>query len=152
MIGTPAPGWRRRGRPDVAEPEIGATASAELIVAAADLASTLRLGPEDSFPPVLATSRMIALMEIAAARLLVPLLGPGDLSVGVTVDVSHAAATPEGIKVTASARYAGREGRLYLFEVVALDAGGEIGRGTHKRAIVSGERLLSGAARRNGES
>jgi fluoroacetyl-CoA thioesterase len=151
MIGAPAPGRRRRGRPDVAEPEIDSRASAELVVAAADLASTLRLGPEDSFPPVLATSRMIALMEVAASRLLAPLLGPGELSVGVTVDVAHTAATPEGIKVRASARYAGREGRLYLFEVVAHDAGGEIGRGTHKRAVVSGERLLAGAARRNGE-
>jgi predicted thioesterase len=71
--------------------------------------------------------------------------------VGVTVDVAHTAATPEGISVRATARYAGREGPLFLFEVVAHDSGGEIGRGTHKRAIVSGERLLAGAVRRNGK-
>jgi fluoroacetyl-CoA thioesterase len=133
----------------VAEPAIDATASAEFVVGASDLAGALRLGPEDSFPPVLATSRMIALMELAAARLLVPLLGPGELSVGVTVDVAHTAATPEGVEVRATARYAGREGPLFLFDVVAHDSGGEIGRGTHKRAIVSSERLRAGAARRN---
>jgi predicted thioesterase len=69
--------------------------------------------------------------------------------VGVTVEVAHTAATPRGIKVTAMARYLGREGKLFVFEVVAHDRGGEIGRGTHKRAVVSTGRLLAGADRRN---
>ena len=127
------------------EPEINSTASAELIVAESDLATAL---DSDLFPAVFATSRMVALMELAAARLLQPLLRPGGLSVGATLDISHTAATPPGIKVIATARYLGRDGKLFLFEVVAGDQGGEIGRGTHKRAIVSTERLLSGAARR----
>jgi predicted thioesterase len=93
---------------------------------------------------------MIGLMEIAAARVLQPLLGPGELSVGVTVDVSHTAPTPLGAPVTAMARYAGREGKLFLFEVSVSDPGGEVGRGWHKRAIVSNERLQSGAAKRVG--
>jgi fluoroacetyl-CoA thioesterase len=88
-------------------------------------------------------------MEIASSRILRPFLEPGELSVGVHVDVSHTAATPRGIKITTTARYLGREGKLFVFEVVAHDRGGEIGRGTHKRAIVSAERLLVGAARRN---
>lgn len=92
---------------------------------------------------------MIAVMELAAARLLRPSHGPGELSVGVTVDITHTAATPPGVMVKAVARYTGREGKLYVFEVVASDPGGEIGRGTHKRAIISEERLLSGAAKRN---
>jgi fluoroacetyl-CoA thioesterase len=79
-----------------------------------------------------------------------PLLGPGELSVGVTVDVSHTAPTPVGAQVTATARYAGREGKLFLFEVSVSDPAGEVGRGWHKRAIVSNERLQSGAARRVG--
>lgn len=131
------------------EPEINATASAELIVADSDLASALALSVEDSFPPVFATARMVALMELAGARLLSPFVGPGELSVGVTVEVAHTAATPAGVKVVATARYIGREQRLFVFEVVARDEGGEIGRGSHKRAIISTERLLSGAVRRN---
>lgn len=131
-------------------PEIGASASVELVVAASDLASALRLGPEDAFPPVLATARLVALMELAAARVLRPFLGPGELSVGVTVDVTHSAATPEGVAVTATARYAGREGKLFRFEIVALDRGGEVGRATHRRAIVTSERLVAGALGRNG--
>jgi predicted thioesterase len=131
------------------EPEINTTASAEIFVSATDLASALSLDARDSYPPVFATSRMVALMEVASSRLLQPFLGPGELSVGVTVDVSHTAATPRGIKVTATARFLGREGKLFVFEVAAHDRGGEIGTGTHKRAIVSTERLLAGAERRN---
>jgi len=132
------------------EPELNATATARLVVRPEDLASAVLTEMGDDFPPVFATARMIGLMEIAAARVLQPLLGPGELSVGVTVDVSHTAPTPVGAQVTATARYAGREGKLFLFEVSVSDPGGEVGRGWHKRAIVSSERLQSGAARRVG--
>jgi fluoroacetyl-CoA thioesterase len=132
------------------EPDVNAMATAEWTVGPADLASALPIETEDEFPPVFATARMIGLMEIAAARVLQPLLGPGELSVGVTVDVSHTAPTPVGAQVIATARYAGREGKLFLFEVSVSDPAGEVGRGWHKRAIVSNERLQSGAARRIG--
>jgi predicted thioesterase len=131
------------------EPQVGETASAELVVSEKDLASDLRIGG-DAFPPVFATARMVALMEVAAARLLAPLLGPGKLSVGVRIDATHTAATPPGVTVTATARYVGREDGLYAFEVIARDRGGEIGRASHRRAIVSKDRLVSGALRRNG--
>ena len=132
------------------ELEQNATGTATLIVGPQDLASSISSDTGDDFPPVLATARMIALMEIAASRVLLPLLGPGELSVGVTVDITHTAPTPLGAEVTATARYAGREGKLFLFEVSAADPGGEVGRGWHKRAIVSNERLQSGAAKRVG--
>ena len=131
------------------EPEINATATADLIVGPNDLASSLSAEHGEEFPAVLATARMIALMETAAARVLQPLLGPGELSVGVTVDIIHSAPTPPGVKVTATARYTGREGKLYVFEISAQDAGGEVGRGLHKRAIVETDRLRRAAEKRN---
>jgi len=131
------------------EPVPNTTASAELVVSDGDLATTLSLSTEDAFPAVFATSRMIALMEVASARLLLPFVGPGELSVGTRVDVVHSAATPPGVTVSATARYLGRDGKLFVFEVVANDDGGEIGRGKHWRAIISSERLVSGAAQRN---
>lgn len=131
------------------EPEINATASAELVVGPADLASSISTEGGDQFPAVLATARMIALMETAAARVLQPLLGPGELSVGVTVDITHSAPTPPGALVIANARYTGREGKLFVFEISARDEGGEIGRGSHKRAVVETERLQRAAANRN---
>jgi len=130
------------------EPALNTTATAELIVGPQDLASSISVETGDQFPDVLATARMVALMEIAASRVLKPLLGPGELSVGVTVDITHTAPTPPGVQVTTTARFAGREGKLFLFEVSASDPGGEIGRGWHKRAIVTSERLQSGAAKR----
>jgi fluoroacetyl-CoA thioesterase len=132
------------------EPQPDTLATATLIVGQQDLASSIASETGDSFPPVFATARMVALMEIAASRVLVPLCGPGELSVGVTVDINHTAPTPLGAEVTATARYAGREGKLFLFEVSCADKGGEVGRGWHKRAIVSSERLQSGAAKRAG--
>jgi fluoroacetyl-CoA thioesterase len=132
----------------MSEPEVNSTASAHFIVAASDLASALNLEPGDAFPPVFATSRMVALMELAAARVLRPHLRPGELSVGVTLDVVHTAATPPGATVTATAKFLGREGKLFVFEVLATDDAGEIGRCTHKRAVVATERLVAGAARR----
>ena len=132
------------------EPDLNTTGTATLIVGPQDLASSIASVTGDSFPPVFATARMVALMEVAASRVLVPLLGPGELSVGVTVDINHTAPTPLGAEVTATARYAGREGKLFLFEVSCADKGGEVGRGWHKRAIVSSERLQSGAAKRTG--
>ena len=133
------------------EPEIGATASAELVVAQSDLASELGMGPPP-FPPVFATARMVGLMEVAAARILVPLLRPGELSVGVRIEATHSAATPPGVTVVATARYLGRDDGTYAFEVIVRDRGGEVGRGAHRRAIVSTDRLLAGAVRRNGSA
>ena len=132
------------------EPAPGEVGRAELVVQQSDCASDLNVGnaPDEKFPAVFATTRMIALMEMAGARLLKPLLQEGEMSVGVTVDIIHSAATPIGAKVTATATYRGRDGKLFIFDVAAHDPGGEIGRGVHKRAIISRERLLSGAAKR----
>ena len=138
-----------RVRP-IGGPEVGASATVDLIVRDSDCANALLLSddPRDDFPPVFATTRMIALMELAGARLLHPLLQPGEMSVGAHVDVSHTAATPIGAQVTATATYRGREGKLFVFDVIAHDPAGEIGRGIHKRAIVSRDRLLAGAEKR----
>lgn len=133
----------------ISEPEVNAIASAQLVVEPQDLASSISQDPQDTFPPVFATARMVALMETAAARIFHPYLQSGEFSVGVSVNVSHTAATPLGILVAAYARYIERENKLFVFEVWAEDAGGEIGRGIHKRAVVMSDRLLSGAKRRN---
>jgi len=127
---------------------IGTRATATTLVTGADLAEVLNQHADDAFPAVYATSRMIGLMELAAARAMRAALSAGELSVGVSLDVSHLAATPIGIEVTAEARYLGREGKLFVFELTARDRGGDIGRGTHKRAIVTADRLLGGAVRR----
>lgn len=130
--------------------EIGAAGTASLSVSGIDLATALMQQSGDGFPPVLATARMIGLMELAASRALHGALSEGEVSVGVHIEISHTAATPIGAEVTAEARFTGMAGKLYQFEIVARDAGGEVGRGTHRRAIVSLDRLVAGAQRRCG--
>jgi fluoroacetyl-CoA thioesterase len=127
----------------------GATGSATLVVARSDLANQLSAEHEGLFPPVFATARMVAFMELAAGRALAPILEEGEVSVGVSIDVRHTAATAVGSTVRATARFVGVNGKFYRFEVTAEDDGGEIGRGTHERAIVESGRLLAGAQRRS---
>lgn len=128
--------------------EVGISGLMSLTVQHSDTANALAVGTDDSFPEVFATSRMVALMEVAAARVLRPLLQAGQLSVGVSVNVKHTAATPVGCAVRAVATYLGMDGKLYRFKVEAFDEAGPIGEGEHTRAIIGTERLLAGAERR----
>jgi predicted thioesterase len=127
---------------------VGDVGEAKLLVGPGDSAKALSLSPEDDFPDVLATSRMVALMELAAARRMRSLLDTGQLSVGVGVDARHLAATPIGVEVRAEATFLGMEGKLYRFRVRAFDGGGLIGQGEHTRAIVGAEHLVIGALAR----
>ena len=128
--------------------EPGATWKFRYTVTGADTAAALNSITGDQFPAVFATTRCIALLELAAGHLLKELQKPGELSVGVIVDVKHTAATPVGSWVEAEATFTGRDGKLYAFDVIARDPGGEVMRGTHKRAIIQESRLLEGAAKR----
>jgi predicted thioesterase len=125
-----------------------------LVVTEGDLASRLATvgtggGPEgDRFPRVLATARLISLMELAAARAMQPILRPEEMSVGVGVSIEHHAPTPTGGAIRMTARYLGPEGKFHRFEVVAHDDAGEVFRGQHTRAVITADRLEKGAARR----
>jgi fluoroacetyl-CoA thioesterase len=124
------------------------TAEAALTVRIEDTARHIALSPGDAFPEVFATARMIALMEVAAARAMRPLLVEGQLSVGVSLNVRHTAATPVGSQVRAVAIHQRTEGKLVHFKVEAFDDSGSIGVGDHTRAVIDEARLLSGAERR----
>jgi fluoroacetyl-CoA thioesterase len=129
--------------------DIGDTMELHFTVQRTDSAEALELSAEDSFPDVFATSRLVAFLEMAATRLMKPLLGPGQHSVGVDVAIKHTAATPIGGHVRTIATYLGPEGKLFRFKIEAFDDAGPIGGGEHTRAIVSTSRLLAGAARRS---
>ncbi len=128
--------------------EIGIKDSIEFKVKNSDLASNLNISKDDGFPDVFATARLVALMECSAAKILIPLLKEGELSVGVGVNITHLAATLEGDIAVSTAKFDGMEGKLYKFSIEVVDSGGKIGTGTHTRAIVSTERLISGAKKR----
>ncbi len=131
------------------EPADNAVGKVVSVVRDEDTAAALNYVTGDKFPAVLSTTRTIALLEVAAGSVLAPLCLAHQLSVGVDVNVKHLAATLPGATVTATARYTGRIGKLYAFEVVAYDAAGEIMRGEHTRAIIDVDRLLGAAKKRN---
>ncbi|RYX94426.1 MAG: thioesterase [Comamonadaceae bacterium] len=109
----------------------------EQVVETRHLASEFAETAGESYPAVLATPAMVALLERACAKLLAPLLKPDQLSVGAVVNISHTAPTALGEVVVAEATFEGKDGHLYWFEVALRDAHGPIGQGRHARAIVS---------------
>jgi len=86
---------------------------------------------------VLATPVMINLIEAAALEAVERMLPPGRQSLGTHLDVRHVAATPVGMRVTASAEVLAVEGRTIRFRVEAHDEKELIGDGTHERVVVN---------------
>ncbi|MEX0638209.1 MAG: thioesterase family protein [Burkholderiales bacterium] len=86
---------------------------------------------------VLATPVMINLIEAAALDAVERLLPAGRQSLGTVLNVRHIAATPVGMRVTASAEVVGVEGRTIRFRVEARDERELIGDGTHERVVVN---------------
>jgi len=86
---------------------------------------------------VLATPVMINLIEAAALAAVEHLLPEGHQSLGTHLDVRHFAATPVGMRVTASAELTAVDGRTLTFRVEARDEKELIGDGTHERVVVN---------------
>jgi fluoroacetyl-CoA thioesterase len=88
-------------------------------------------------PQVYATPMMILHMEMAAGLAVAAALPLGYVSVGMSVDIRHLAATPIGGRVRALARVASVEAKSVLFEIEAWNDLRKIGAGTHRRGIVN---------------
>ena len=126
----------------------GLTGSAQIRVAEEHTAPRVGSGKVH----VLATPVMINVIEAAALAAIEHLLAPGYQSLGTRLDVRHIAATPVGMKVTASAKVTRVEGRTVTFQVEARDEKDLIGEGTHERVVVNvakfDERVQKKLARR----
>src|SRR5579864_4047440 len=123
--------------PALARVTTGLSGTAELIVTAEHTASFVGSGRI----AVLATPVMINVIEAAALAAIEHLLPAGHQSLGIHLDVSHTAATPIGLRVTATAEVVRLEGRTVTFRVEARDDFESIGGGTHQRVVVSVERF-----------
>jgi predicted thioesterase len=118
---------------------VGLTGTVDLLVTEADTALAVGSG----LMPVLATPRLVALVELAAVQALDGCLDEGDTTVGVRIDLAHTAATPVGMRVHAVAVLERIDGRLLTFRVQAEDTRERIGAGTHTRAVVARARFLA---------
>lgn len=92
------------------------------------------MGPQG--PHVLSTPSLVNWMELTSRESILPLQGPGEDSVGVSVHIKHLAATPIGMGVRVISRLTGVEGRIFTFEIEAHDEVEKIGEATHQRASV----------------
>jgi predicted thioesterase len=111
----------------------GLTGTAQIIVANEHTAPFVGSGRI----AVLATPVMINVIEAAALEAIEHLLPEGHQSLGTHLDVSHVAATPVGLRVTATAEVVKVEGRTITLRVEARDEVEVIGSGTHQRVVVS---------------
>jgi fluoroacetyl-CoA thioesterase len=88
-------------------------------------------------PAVYGTPTMILHMEMAAGSAIQSCLPAGHVSVGMTVNIRHLAATPIGRTVRAIARVARIEEKSVVFDVEAWDGDRKIGDGMHRRGVVN---------------
>jgi len=131
------------------------TAEASLRVIHPESAEATHQSSEGAFPAIPATSRMIELMEIAAARLMKSRVRDGESSIAVAMNVTYAALSLRhpsvGSTMRAVATLNGVSGRLHRFKINAFDESGLIGTAEHTRAVINERRLTSIVGQRAGE-
>ncbi|HEX4818850.1 MAG TPA: hotdog domain-containing protein [Acidimicrobiales bacterium] len=117
--------------------------TAEVMLAVTDDDTAIALGSGEV--PVLATPRVIALVEEAAMKALEARMDPGTTSVGMRVQLDHLAPTAVGHKVRAEATLREVEGRRLVFAVSVRDERGLVAAGKVTRVIVDIDRFMDKA-------
>lgn len=93
-------------------------------------------------PEVFATGFLVGFLEWACIRAIRPHLDwPEEQSLGTHIDVSHVAATPPGLQVTATVELIAVEGRKLTFTVEAHDGVDLISKGRHERFVINKEKF-----------
>ncbi len=96
----------------------------------------------DDMPPVFATAYLVGFVEAACIDALKPHLKDGEKTLGVHVDLSHSAATPVGMNVTAQVELVAVEGRRLRFRVECRDDADVICAGFHERYLIDAAKFL----------
>ena len=104
--------------------------------------------PTTEMPPVLATAQMIAFVEWTCVHALAPYLSPEQRTVGTRVDMTHTAATPIGMTVTADVELVEIKDRTLRFKVACRDEKDPIGEGFHERAVIDHARFMARLVRK----
>ena len=94
-------------------------------------------------PPVFATALLVGFVEWTCIEAQRPYLSPEQRTVGVHVDLSHSAATPVGMHVTADVELVAVDDRKLRFKVACRDDAEPICEGFHERFIVDGARFMA---------
>ncbi|MHC2993915.1 MAG: hypothetical protein IBV53_00195 [Candidatus Atribacteria bacterium] len=91
--------------------------------------------------PAFATPMLVSLMDLAAINSVKDHLPEGYISVATKISITHLAATPLGMTVTAEATLVDIFQNRLTFEVTAFDEREKIGEGTVERYIIDLEKF-----------
>ena len=95
-----------------------------------------------AMPEVFATGFLVGFLEWACILAINPHIDwPAEQTLGTHIDVSHEAATPPGLEVTATVELVEVDGRRLVFAVEAHDGVDLISRGRHERFVVTRDRF-----------
>jgi fluoroacetyl-CoA thioesterase len=95
-----------------------------------------------AMPEVFATGFLVGFLEWACIKCINPHIDwPTEITLGTHIDVSHQAATPPGLEVTATVELIEVDGRRLVFRVEAHDGVDVISQGRHERFIVNREKF-----------
>lgn len=93
-------------------------------------------------PEVFATGFLVGFLEWSCIRAVNPHLNwPAEQTVGTHIDISHEAATPPGLTVTATVELIELDGKRLVFKVEAHDGVDLIARGRHERFVINREKF-----------
>jgi fluoroacetyl-CoA thioesterase len=95
-----------------------------------------------AMPEVFATGFLVGFLEWACIKCVNPHIDwPQEQTVGTHIDVSHQAATPPGLEVTASVELVEVDGRRLVFQVEAHDGVDLISKGWHERFVINKDKF-----------
>lgn len=119
--------------------EVGIKGYKELVVTIEDSALYFKSGELE----VLATPRIVTLVEETAYKSISDVLETNESTVGTKVDLKHIAATPIGMKVICETELIEIDRRRLVFSFTVKDEKEVIAEGIHERFIIDKEKFLN---------
>ena len=119
--------------------EVGIKGYKELVVTIEDSALYFKSGELE----VLATPRIVTLVEETAYKSISDVLEANESTVGTKVDLKHIAATPIGMKVICETELIEIDRRRLVFSFTVKDEKEVIAEGIHERFIIDKEKFLN---------
>lgn len=93
-------------------------------------------------PMVAATPYLVAIAELASARLIKDQLEPGQVTVGTRVVIDHLGASKVGAELVLTTTLVNREKNRFRFSVQIEDGARTVAKVEHERAAVSLEKIM----------
>ena len=110
-----------------------------LVVECKDTAAVYGSGALEVF----ATPAMIALMEKTCLESMADIIGEGNTTVGIAVNIKHLKASPVGVTIRCEAELTEVDRRRLVFSVKCFEGETLVGEGIHERFVVDSEKFMS---------